>query len=243
MQAPEIVPVAFVSGANGEIGNAILERLAADGFRTVGGWRSEAPPIERHLRCDVTDEEAVESAIATTEERWGPIEVVVANAGFAHLDLAIRARPDAFRSVIETSLTGAHLVAAAALRRMVRRRSGRVVLIGSTAATHGVPGMASYGAAKAGLEGLARSLAREVGRRSITVNVVAPGMLSVGAGRLAAARPDGRIEEAWVAATPLARTGRASDVAAMVSFLASPAGAAITGATVAVDGGFAIGLG
>jgi 3-oxoacyl-[acyl-carrier protein] reductase len=175
-------------------------------------------------------------------ERWGPPEVVVAGAGFAHLDLALRVDAARFREVVDVDLTGAFLLARAALRSMLRRRTGRIVLIGSVAGHWGVPGVSSYAAAKAGLGGLARTLAREAGPRGVTVNVVAPGMLHDAVARIEAHRPRSRADEAWLAATPMRRAGTASEVAEVVAFLASPSAASITGATLAVDGGFAMGL-
>jgi 3-oxoacyl-[acyl-carrier protein] reductase len=236
--------VALVSGATSGIGRACADVLRDQGFTVVSAWRTTAPTDDRpHVQVDVTDEVAVQAAVETVERDHGPIEVVVANAGFAHLDLALRVDEATFRRVVDTDLTGAFLLARAALGPMVRRRSGCVVFIGSVAGAWGVPGVSSYAAAKAGLGGLARSLAREVGGRGITVNVVAPGMLDDAADRIVTHRPTSGADRAWVAATPAGRTGTPAEVAATVAFLASPAGRSVTGATLPVDGGFAMGLG
>lgn len=236
--------VALVTGAGSGIGGACLARLAADGFVAVGAWRATPPAAPGpSVRFDVTDGEAVEAAVAEVEERWGPIDVLVSNAGEAHLDLALRVTPARFAEVVDTNLVGSFLLAKAVLGRMVRRRRGRIVLIGSVAGHWGVPGVSSYAASKAGLVGMARSLAREVGPRAITVNVVAPGMLDDAVERLDALRPASPVPRHWVEATPAGRPGTVDDVAAAVSFLASDGAAFVTGAVLPVDGGFAMGLG
>lgn len=236
--------VALVTGAGSGIGGACLHRLAADGFVAVGAWRATPPASSGpSVRFDVTDAAAVAAAVAEVEDRWGPIEVLVSNAGLAHLDLALRVTPERFAEVVDTNLVGSFLLAKAVLGPMVERRRGRIVLVGSVAGHWGVPGVSSYAAAKAGLVGMARSLAREVGPRSITVNVVAPGMLDDAVERLDALRPRSPVPRHWVEATPVGRPGTVDDVAAAVSFLASAGAAFVTGAVLPVDGGFAMGLG
>lgn len=236
--------VALVTGAGSGIGGACLARLAADGYLAVGAWRSTPPARPGpSVRFDVTDGEAVAAAVAEVEDRWGPIDVLVSNAGLARLDLALRVTPEAFAEVVDTNLVGSFLLAKAVLAGMVTRRRGRIVLIGSVAGHWGVPGVSSYAASKAGLVGMARSLAREVGPRSITVNVVAPGMLDDAVERLDALRPRSPVPRHWVDATPVGRPGTVDDVAAAVSFLASDGAAFVTGAVLPVDGGFAMGLG
>jgi NAD(P)-dependent dehydrogenase (short-subunit alcohol dehydrogenase family) len=236
--------IALVTGGTGGIGAACVERLRADGLEVVVGWRTTPPSTGPAVRFDVTDAEAVGAAIDEIEATIGPLDVVVANAGWAHIDLATHVSPERFREVVDTDLTGAFLVARAALRPMLRRRSGRIVLVGSSAGAWGVPGLSSYSAAKAGLAGLARSLAREVGKRQITVNVVAPGVIENGADVLVERHKAGRaIVDGWLATTPAARTGTLAEISAAVSFLASPDAGYITGAVLPVDGGFAMGAG
>lgn len=241
--ADPLPPVSLVTGAGSDIGQACLRRLGAAGFTTVAGWRSTDPGHPRAVRFDTTDADEVEAAVAAVERDHGPLHTVVANAGQAHLDLALRVTPERFREVLDTNLTGSFLLARAALGPMAKRRAGRIVLIGSVAGHWGVPGVTAYAASKAGLTGLARSLAREVGGRGITVNVVAPGMLDNAVDRIERHRPTSGADEAWMAATPAGRAGTADDVAAAVTWLASPRAAAVTGATIPVDGGFGMGLG
>lgn len=233
--------VALVTGAASRIGAACLERLAADGYVPVAGWRSTDPGAVRSVRFDGRSADEVEAAVAEVEDRWGPIGIVVANAGIADLDLAVRATPERFREVVDTNLTGSFLLARSVAARMLRRRHGRIVLIGSVAGHWGVPGVASYASSKAGLVGLARTLARELGSRGITVNVVAPGLLDDAVERIEANRPTSGADAAWLAATPAARAGTAAEVAAAVSYLASARAGFVTGATLAVDGGVAMG--
>lgn len=229
-------PVALVGGAASGIGAACLERLRADGFRTVAAHHRSPVGPGPSVVFDTTDEAAIDGVLDRIENRWGVPEVVVCAAGIAHRDLAVRLPAQRFRDIVDLDLTGTFLLARAAIARMLPLRRGRVILIGSAAADIGVPGLAAYTSAKAGLAGLARTLAREAGRRGITVNVVSPGLLDDAAARFdrTGSAP---IRSDWAAETPLGRVGRPREVAAVVGHLASPEGGAITGAVIAVDGG------
>jgi len=215
-----------------------VRHLGLHGLAAVAGWRTEPAPPDPSVRFDTTVEAEVEAAVDQVEAEVGPLHTVVAVAGFAHLDLATRVPADRFRAVVDTNLTGAFLLARAGARRMVKRRAGRIILIGSVAGHWGVPGVTPYAASKAGLAGLARSLAREVGPRNITVNVVAPGLLDNAVDRLQSLRPAASTDADWLDATPARRAGTADDIAAAVAFLASDAAAGVTGAVLPVDGGF-----
>ncbi|MGH9074239.1 MAG: 3-oxoacyl-ACP reductase FabG, partial [Acidimicrobiales bacterium] len=190
------------------------------------------------ISCDVTEPDQVEAAFAAVEERWGPVEVLVVGAGITRDLLLLRMKEADWATVLDTDLTGAWRVARRAAGPMVRARRGRMVLISSVSAVMGVPGQANYGAAKAGLIGLARALARELGSRQVTVNVVAPGAVATD---MLAALGEARVAD-MTAMVPLGRAGDPAEVAAAVGFLASPEAAYITGAVLAVDGGLGMGL-
>lgn len=229
--------VAVVTGGARGLGLACARALADDGHRVVVTWRSEPPPTDLPgVRCDVRDPDEVDSAFTTIEADHGPIGKLVCNAGTAERNLAVRMTPDSFRDVVATNLIGSFLVARRAATSMLERRYGRIVFISSVSALYGTPGVSSYAASKAGLIGLCRSLAREVGSRNITANVVAPGLLE----NLAPQVPPA---ERWIADTPLRRVGTVEEAAAVVAFLCSTRAAFVTGAVLTVDGGYAMGLG
>ncbi|MFN8039923.1 MAG: SDR family oxidoreductase [Acidimicrobiales bacterium] len=233
---PSGEPVAVVTGGNRGVGLACARALAADGHRVVVTWRTEPGPDFPGVRCDVRDPDAVDAAFDQIEAEHGPVAVLVANAGTAERNLAIRMKPSSFADVVGTNLVGSFAAARRAAQTMVRRRQGRLVFVSSTSALYGTPGVASYSASKAGLIGLCRSLARELGSRGITANVVAPGLLE-NMRDLAPGADD------WIARTPLGRVGRVEEAAAVVRFLCSPRAAAITGTVFPVDGGFGMGIG
>jgi 3-oxoacyl-[acyl-carrier protein] reductase len=190
------------------------------------------------LTCDVTDPGQVDAAFSTVEETWSPVEVLVANAGITRDTLVLRMGEDAWSDVIDTNLSGAFRVTKRALSKMIRLRRGRVIMVSSVGAYIGSPGQANYAASKAGLVGMARSMAREVASRSITVNVVAPGLVET---NMLAALGEDRLRE-FEAQVPLGRVARPDEVAEAVGFLASEGAGYITGALLPVDGGLGMGL-
>jgi 3-oxoacyl-[acyl-carrier protein] reductase len=239
--------VVLVTGGNRGIGAACVEWFLAHGNQVATTFRSADPPAapaghdaERFLavRCDVTDAAAVEAAFATIEDTWGPVEVLVANAGITRDGLMLRMSEEAFTEVIEANLTGSFRVAKRAVSKMLRLHHGRIIFLSSVGAYVGLPGQANYAASKAGLVGLARAIAREVGSRQITVNVVAPGLVDTD---MTTALGEERVA-AMTSQVPLGRAGTVGDIAGVVGFLASDAAAYVTGAVIPVDGGLGMGL-
>lgn len=228
----------LVTGGNRGIGLACTQAFLADGHRVVTLSRSGAEVDGAFsVACDTSDGDAVTAAIATVEAELGAVEILVANAGITKDGLLVRMSDDDFTSVLDTNLTGSFRVARAVTKKMMRARFGRIVFMSSVGAYMGAPGQANYAASKAGLIGLARSMARELAPRSITVNVVCPGPIATE--MLAGAGAD-RIAE-LSDTVPLGRVGEVDEVAAAVRFLASDAAAYITGAVLPVDGGLAMG--
>lgn len=229
--------VLVTGGARG-IGLACARRFAELGDNVAVTYNTSPPPADIFgVPCDVTSADSVDAAFKAVEERFGPVEVLVSNAGVTKDGLLLRMVDDQFTSVIDANLTGAYRVCKRAAQGMLRARSGRIVLMSSVVGMLGSAGQANYAASKAGLVGLARSLARELGSRSITVNVVAPGPVETD---MTAALGDKRLAE-LVAAVPLGRMATADEIAGVVAFLASPDAAYITGAIIAVDGGLGMG--
>jgi 3-oxoacyl-[acyl-carrier protein] reductase len=228
----------LVTGGNRGLGLAIARRLAAAGDSVTITSRTGEPVDGLTVAsCDVRDAGQVDQAFGVAEAAHGPVEVVVANAGITSDQLLALMSEDAFTSVIDTNLTGAYRVAKRAVRPMIRMRRGRIIFISSVVGMLGSGGQANYAASKAGLIGMARSLARELGSRSITVNVVAPGYADTD---MTAELPEDR-KKAIVANVPLGRTATADEVAGVVQFLAGPDAAYITGAVIPVDGGLGMG--
>ncbi len=234
--------VALITGGNRGIGLAIARRLSRAGHRVAVTYRREPPAdADAHnltcVRCDVTDPESVTSALAETTERLGAPEILVCNAGITRDGLVLRMSEENFGAVIDANLTGSFRAAKQAVRAMVRARWGRIVFISSVSGIGGQPGQANYAASKAGLIGLARSLAKEFASRSVTVNVVAPG--AVGTDMLAALNDDQLAS--IVDRVPLGRVGEADEIAAAVEFLVSEDASYVTGIVLAVDGGLSMG--
>jgi 3-oxoacyl-[acyl-carrier protein] reductase len=229
--------VVLVTGGNRGIGLAIAQRFAAQGDRVAVTSRSGDVEGFLTLKCDVTSGEEVDAAFDRLEQEWGPAEVVVANAGVTRDGLTLRMKDDDFTSVVDANLAGAFRVARRAVKPMTRARTGRLIFLSSVVALSGSAGQANYAASKAGLVGLARSLAREFASRNVTANVVAPGPIETD---MTAVLGDDRLE-AFTAAVPLGRLGTSDEVAAAVTFLASPEAAYITGAVLPVDGGLGMG--
>jgi 3-oxoacyl-[acyl-carrier protein] reductase len=228
----------LVTGGNRGIGLAIARRLAADGDSVTVTSRSGEPVDELMVAsCDVRDTAQVDAAFKIAEDAHGPVEVLVANAGINRDQLLALMSEADFADVVDTNLTGAYRVAKRAVRGMIRMRRGRIILISSVAGLLGSAGQANYAASKAGLVGFARSLARELAPRNITVNVVAPGLVDTD--MMAALTEDQR--KAILAGVPLGRYASAAEIASAVAFLASPDAAYITGAVLPVDGGLGMG--
>ncbi len=241
--------VVLVTGGSRGIGSACARWFLDHGDRVAVTSRtgsvddalaSDETMADRFLplACDVTDPEATEKAFATIEARFGPVEVLVANAGITRDTLLLRMSEEAWAEVIDTNLTAVYRVTKRALGKMVRLRWGRVILVSSVGAFLGATGQANYAASKAGLVGLGRALAREVASRAITVNVIAPGLVET---NMLAALGEAHIES-YLSQVPLGRLAQPEEIAGVVGFLASPDAGYITGAVLPVDGGLAMGL-
>ena len=228
----------LVTGGNRGIGLAVARAMAADGDAVAITYRSGEPPEGLFgVRCEVTDTESWEAAFTAVEEHQGPVEVLIANAGFTRDQLVMRMTDEDFSAVLDTNLVGAFRCVRRASKGMIRLRRGRVVLISSVSGLYGSPGQTNYAASKAGLIGLARSLTRELGGRGITANVVAPGFVETD---LTAGLPDER-KQADLQVIPAGRFAQPEEVASVVRFLASDAAGYISGAVVPVDGGLGMG--
>jgi NAD(P)-dependent dehydrogenase (short-subunit alcohol dehydrogenase family) len=231
--------VVLVTGGARGIGLACARRFAALGDQVAVTYHSSEPPDDLFgVRCDVRSSTDVDAAFSAIEEHFGgPVEILVSNAGITKDVLLLRMSEDDFAGVVDANLTAAYRVTKRAAQGMLRARRGRIILMSSVVALLGSAGQANYAASKAGLVGLARSLARELGSRSITVNVVAPGPVATD---MTAALGDKRLDE-LTSAVPLGRMAEADEIAGVVAFLASDDAAYITGAVIPVDGGLGMG--
>jgi len=235
---------AIVTGASRGIGRAVALSLAGAGATVVAAARgdhAEATAAEIAgaggqavaVSMDVTDAASVQAAVDATLERFGRVDVLVSNAGITRDQLLLRMKRGDWDAVLATNLTGAFICAQAVAKPMLRQRAGRIVFVGSVVGQMGNAGQANYAASKAGLVGFAKSLARELASRGVTVNVVAPGLIDTDMTRVVGESA----RAAWASSIPLGRLGSPEDVAAAVTFLASDAAAYITGQVLAVNGG------
>jgi len=237
--------IALVTGASRGIGRAIALALAADGAVVVGTATSEAGAgdIQKYLDeagakgwgavLNVTDSASSEALIAEVEKKFGPVAILVNNAGITKDNLAMRMKDEEWDSVLDTNLKSIFRMSKLVMRGMMKARNGRIINITSVVGAGGNPGQANYAAAKAGVAGMSRALAQELGSRNITVNCVAPGFIDTD---MTKALPDAQ-KDALLGKIPLGRLGQADEVAATVAFLASPKAGYITGAELHVNGG------
>lgn len=227
-----------MTGGNRGIGRAIAEAFLAQGDKVAVTTRAGgAPDGALELKADVTDRAAVDEAFTAAEEAHGPVEILVANAGITRDTLVLRMSDDDWSDVLATNLTGSFHAARRASKGMLRLKRGRIILISSVVGLLGSPGQVNYAASKAGLVGMARSLARELGPRGITANVVAPGYVDTD---MTAVLSDEQ-KAAIRGQVPLGRYARPEEVAGTVTWLASDAAAYVTGAVIPVDGGLGMG--
>jgi 3-oxoacyl-[acyl-carrier protein] reductase len=237
--------VALVTGASRGIGRAIALELGARGATVIGtatgaeGAQGISQALEsasvagKGAVLNVTDPASCDALMADIESAFGPVSILVNNAGITRDNLALRMKDDEWDAVIDTNLKAVFRLSRAVMRGMMKARFGRIISITSVVGSSGNPGQANYAAAKAGVAGMTRALARELGSRNITVNCVAPGFIDTDMTR---ALPDAQ-RDALLGQIPLGRLGRAEEVAAAVAFLASPAAGYVTGSTLHVNGG------
>jgi 3-oxoacyl-[acyl-carrier protein] reductase len=229
--------VVLVTGGNRGIGLAIARAFSAAGDRVAVTYRDEPVDGLFSVHCDVTSVAEVDGAFSTIESELGPVEILVSNAGFNADQLLLSMKEEAWAGVIDANLTGGYRVARRATSKMIRARRGRIIFVSSVVAMTGSPGQTNYAASKAGLIGLARSLAREIGGRGVTVNVVSPGFVTTD---MTEGLSESRQAEI-INQVPLGRMARPDEVAAAVLWLASEGAAYVTGAVIPVDGGLGMG--
>lgn len=235
---PQGTRIVLVTGGNRGIGLSIARSFASGGDLVIVSYRSGgAPQGLVGVQMDVTNQESVNAAFAEIEEKYGVVDVLIANAGITRDGLTMRMREADFTDVVETNLTGAFRTAQKAITPMMKQRSGRVIFIGSVVGLLGSAGQVNYAATKSGLVGMARALAREYGSRGLTFNVIAPGFVETDM----TAELNPTLREKYVGQIPLGRFCTPEEVAAVVKFIASPEASYITGAVIPVDGGMGMG--
>ena len=231
-------PIALVTGGNRGIGLAIANSLKADGFHVVVTSRSgETISGVDSVQMDVTSDQSVEEAFTFIEKTWGIPEIIICNAGMTKDALVMRMSEEDFSHVIDTNLTGTFRVVKRSTKGLLKLKKGRIIFIGSVVALLGSAGQVSYSASKSGLIGMARSLARELGSRGITANVIAPGFVETDM----TANLDELRRNEIAQSIPLARFSQPQEIADVVSFIASERAGYITGAVIPVDGGLGMG--
>lgn len=231
-------PIVLVTGANRGIGLAIAQEFKAQNWRVVGTYRSDKADADfDQIHCDVSDSASIEQAMNSIEEKYGRIDALVVNAGWNKDSLLMRLEDTDLEKVVDTNLLGSIRIAKRVSRLMMKQRSGSIIFMGSVVAMLGSVGQTAYASTKAGLIGAARSMTRELGQRSIRVNVIAPGYVNTD---MTKDLPQEH-KEAISAATPLGRTAEPSEIAKTVVFISSDAASFITGAVIPVDGGLGMG--
>lgn len=239
--APEATEprVVLVTGGTRGIGKCIADTFRAQGDRVIITYRSgEAPEGVDAVQCDVSSTESVDAAFQEIESIWGPVEVLVANAGITKDTLVMRMTEDDFTSVLDTNLVGAFRVAKRATKGFLKLKRGRIIFISSVVAVTGAPGQANYAASKGGLTGMARAIVRELAARNVTANVIAPGYITTD---MTAELPDD-VTTVYKANIPAGRFGEPEEIANAVQWLASPGASYVNGTVIRVDGGLAMGL-
>ena len=230
--------IALVTGGNRGIGLAIAHSLKAAGHEVVVTYRSgSAPDGFKSVQMDVTSTDSVDAGFTSIEEQWGIPEVIVANAGITKDGLVMRMSDEDFESVIDANLTGAFRVARRSTKGLLKLKRGRLIFVGSVVGSVGSAGQVNYSSSKAGLVGMARSFARELGSRGITANVIAPGFVETD---MTASLDEKRRGEI-AGSVPLGRFCTAEEIADVVNFIASPQASYISGALIPVDGGLGLG--
>ena len=228
----------LVTGGSRGIGLAIATAFREAGDQVAVTYNtSEPPPGFLGVKCDITDQAQVDAAFETIQDQQGPVEVLVANAGITRDTLLLRMSDEDWDAVVDTNLTGSFRVARRAAKGMLRLRKGRIVFISSVVGLLGSPGQVNYAASKSGLIGMSRSIARELGSRGITANVVAPGFVETD---MTAVLPE-EIQKQYLSQIPLGRFGLTEEIAKAVRWLASDEAGYITGAVIPVDGGIGMG--